>query len=473
MKTSIIMLCALCWISLRSAAQSSIPNGDFENWTHGTYENPLNYNHSSNSEAFFRYGTPFNCIKSTMAYHGNYAVQLTTETGGAMGYFINVQPSGNPPWHGGFPYGQKPAGIRGFYQSTIPAGDSALILADFSLAGNNIGNYVFKLFGTHSSYTPFSFVFNPPLAEAPDSVVFAVTSSDVFSNVAKTGSMILIDSVSFTGGVSQPALLNGDFEAWKTQTVNKLADWISQSSDTLSVMRTTDKVAGNYAVELRTIAGNNNGHFKAESGGISTGSFDNACQCEKGGNPFANQIDTLTFYYKYIPAGNDTAQMNMNFKKNGLSIWGYGAKLMASASYQYMEIPVNTGQLPDSVIIGFNSSQYNDSLLSNVGSDLKLDEIVFKSEKMIPTGIVGNVKNDHITVFPNPGYGIFMVKSDVKMGSVEVMNMKGEKVYSARIDADKATIDLTKHPEGVYFYRILSDRKIVATGKIVIKYDSN
>ena len=107
---------AACLITV-ATAQNSIPNGNFENWTSGTYDIPQNYVQCSNTQAFSS-NMSFNEIKSTNFYHGNYAVQLTTEisTNGdtIFGYFINTNPGdGNPSsWHGGFPYNQQPTGIR-------------------------------------------------------------------------------------------------------------------------------------------------------------------------------------------------------------------------------------------------------------------------------------------------------------------------------------------------------------------------
>src|SRR5438876_454152 len=78
--------------------QNSIPNGSFENWNSSTYENPQHY-FSSNAEAYSKIAA-FNCVKTTDAQHGSYAVRITTEAAGgdtASGYFINADPNNNFP----------------------------------------------------------------------------------------------------------------------------------------------------------------------------------------------------------------------------------------------------------------------------------------------------------------------------------------------------------------------------------------
>ena len=81
----------------------------------------------------------------------------------------------------------------------------------------------------HSSYTLFEIPFSPALTETPDSVMFAVASSwEVVTgegNGGMVGSTLTVDSISFTGVTSQPTLFNGDFESWKSVTVDALQDW--------------------------------------------------------------------------------------------------------------------------------------------------------------------------------------------------------------------------------------------------------
>ena len=108
--------------------------------------------------------------------------------------------------------------------------------------------------------------------------------------------------------------------------------------------------------------------------------------------PYSKQIDTLVLYYKYLPADpNDSANIGVSFNLNGFQIGGFQKFLHTAGGYQMIQIPFNVTSIPDSVIINLSSSTYsyppgcspNCSLpLSYSGSDLKVDNMYFKSQKM-------------------------------------------------------------------------------------------
>lgn len=391
------------WLGLTSIVnfafgQDTIPNGSFERWTNGMYETPKGYPNSSNPEQFFWYRLPFNVVKTNDAFHGNYAVQVSSNASAkdtAVGYFLSVDPnSGGGAWTGGTPYNQVPKGIRGYYKYNVATTDSGTIIVGFSKAGQNIGTYMYSIGGIHNAYTNFDFTFIPALSDTPDSVFFGAVSCKLQNGQphAVAGSVLKIDSVSFTGVNSQPSVFNGDFEEWETSSVNSLDDWISSNNGNAlnGVYKTSDAYSGKYALELTTVKGDRNGTPVAQPGQISTGYYPRDCNgdcTQMGGTPFTRQTDTLAFYYKYLPHGNDTASINLNFKKNHVNIWGMGMNLHASENYQYKEIPFNVGQAPDSVIIQIQSSVWNDTSISFVGSDLKIDMLHFKSRPLAPKGV--------------------------------------------------------------------------------------
>jgi len=462
-------------------AQNAVPNGSFEQWTTATHETPQYYVQSSNTEAFFRSNAPFNCVKTTDSYHGLYALKLTTVVGSdtLMGYVLNANPGDGDPcqWKGGIPYNQQPTGIKGYYKSNIMPGDSAGILLVFK-GGGSCNFYLYKFGGVQSTYVPFSFNFSPAMSFIPDTVIFGAVSSDVFNDVQKPGSMIQLDSLAFTGVGSQPAYFNGDFETWQTNTIKSPDDWyLNTDGQGLGVSQTTDAYQGTYAVQLTTYLGDNKGIPLARGGEVSTGYYvcpSGSGNCvEKGGFPFSNMVDTLAFYYKYIPSGNDSAAVQLNFKKNGVQTWSTGISLHAAANYTYMEIPFNIGTAPDSVIVGFRSSSWNDTLVSFVGSTLKVDEIHFKSQPL-STGIKNLEKNKSISVYPNPSLnGIFQVNNIGVKDVISVYNILGERVNATiKRNIDSAFVDISPNAEGVYFIQVNSEGKIFAEKIIVSKYNN-
>jgi hypothetical protein len=408
------LLLYLMLLAQTIAFGQTVPNGDFESWTTATYDYPQNYPYSSNPEAFYRCNVPFNCVKTTDAYHGTYALQMTTVMSGTdtcFGYIVNTNTNSDPSnWTGGFPYNQMPTGMSGYYKSDIMPGDSGGIFAEFRYNGSVIGAYTAKFAGTHNTYAPFSITFTPPLPMPPDSLIIAMTSSDVFNNIAVNGSMLQLDSISFTGGVSQPTLFNGDFEQWQSQSLDKINNWYESNKEGAGVTKTTDHHSGTYAVELTTYAGDNNGVPKAQAGQISTGYCNGDTMCIwEGGSPFSHQVDTLAFYYKYTPSGSDTASVGLMFKQNGNVFWNSGTFFSAPAStYQYAEIPINLSQVPDTIIIQMQSSSWNDTALSFVGSDFKVDGMFFKSQFAGINNPSANALQQNF-VFPNPVHDVLNI----------------------------------------------------------------
>jgi hypothetical protein len=481
MKKIIYSLSTIAIFCVSGQAQNVIPNGGFENWTNHSYEIPQSYIQCSNLEAIQKCGCPPNEVKSTSAYHGSFALQLTTQIANGdtnVGYCVAANAQGNPnQWSGGLPYTQQPTGIRGYYKCSVPAGDSALMLLQFKKSGTSLGFIAHSFYGTHNSYTLFSVAF-PPLGQNPDTVQIGFTSSDFKDNIAMAGSTLTVDSVSFTGA-SQPANFDGDFENWVTVPVMVPVSWYANNSNSgdaasIAVFQTTDKQAGTYAAEMKTYKGdrgNGNGpsHSVAQGGSVSTGYQLNQCggsNCTRGGSPFSGQVDTLCFYFKYAPMGNDSASVDLNFRKNGIGVWGVGKNFGGTVStYSYTEVPIHTGGAVDTVVVSFESSLNQDTAFSFIGSDLKVDEVHFKSQGSL--GIKLYDPNAGIKVFPNPAAdGNFVMSNVDRFDLVRVLNVFGQEV-NAEIIKENGTAKIHVATAGAYFVYVNSRGK-TTTQKIIV-----
>jgi hypothetical protein len=479
MKTNYYLFLFFLGFSFVGKAQSSMPNGGFEAWSTINYEDPQYFVQSSNSQTLSKFNT-VNVVKTTDAYHGAFAVKLTTISAGVdtnAAYFVNTNNTNGGPntWHGGVPYTQKPTGIHGYYKSAIPAGDSALMIVTFSLAGNNIGFYYFKLYGTHSVYTPFNFALSPALTINPDSVVFGAVSSDFINNTQIPGSMLQIDSVAFTGVTSQPALLNGDFELWQNYSIDALDNWYADYRN--GVSKTTDAHTGNFALELQTTLGDRNGVPWPNVGMAGTGFYPNNCSgicTEQGGYPFTNTVDTLAFWYKYTPSvANDSAEVYGSFKNNGSNIWGVSKRLGSSSIYKYVEMPISVmgGMSPDSVIINFNSSLWQDSTVNYVGADLKIDDVHFKSQPL-STGVIEFGQYDKtFRVYPNPAKEELIIaaeKNSIELTNIKVVDITGRVIKNEALNnVYFLKINTSSYASGIYFYEIKDKQGMIYKNKFV------
>ena len=138
MKKHLLSFLSIIFVSAVFA--QSVPNGGFESWTLNSFENPLGFQ-TSNYNFDNGVQTGVNATKTTDAYHGNYALKLTTTTTGTnvtFAFFANGDP-GKSPLQGGIPYSQKPTGIQFHYKSNIIPTDTAIFLACFKKAGVTIG----------------------------------------------------------------------------------------------------------------------------------------------------------------------------------------------------------------------------------------------------------------------------------------------------------------------------------------------
>lgn len=464
------LILAFLAFTLNLFAQNAIPNGNFEAWDVGNNEYPQGYPYTSNAEAFMLYHLPFTLSKTTDAFHGSYAVMLTTTasaTDTSAGYFANgTSSNGNPfTWTGGIPYNQIPTGIKGYYKYNVATADSAIIILPFSKAGTNIGTYIYKIGGIHNTYTPFNFTFSPPLTQTPDSVFWGIASFDISQgSIGIPGTTLFIDSLAFTGVASQPPTMNGDFENWQTETLLRPTNWYTQEQGTT---RTSDAAIGNYAMQLTTLSAPINGTLSAIAARVTSAYWVDACNCYLGGIPFTNQTDTLAFYYKYAPAANDTAFLNINFQKDGANISGLGFALSASDIYQYIEIPFNTGQTPDTVQIHIASSGFENTSLNYVGSILKIDGLHFKSTPLNTNILTPANAQNTLSISPNPSGGKFqLLPTALTMPNnynIQIFTLNGEKIYQAPYNPNNPQIDISNQPNAIYIITLTNGKTTLST----------
>lgn len=465
MKKLLSLSAGILFTAMLSA--QAIPNGGFENWSNVNWYDLNGYQSSNDQNISKGFGfAGYNAVRSSTAEHGNYAIQLSTVQVGADTLFAYITNGIQNPLQGlgGIPYSQKPTGIRLYYKCNINAGDTAGVMVIFKKHGMGvIGTYLYPFITTTGSYTLFANTFAPALPATPDTVIFAALSSvqAMFDNNnskgCKPGNTITIDSVTFTGGVSQPANMNGDFENWTADTGYVPTGWYSSYP---GVFQTTDFHAGSYAAQLTT---NNNPNNGPEPGVISTGPFYNGGN-NAGGYPYTNTADTFEFYYKYSPAvAGDSGFVGLNFKKSGSSVGFTGMELKPEAAYTLVKLGFTTG-VPDSVIVTFVSSKTSNPPASYIGSVLKVDNAFFKSQQATDLG-VNKISSEvtGISVYPNPFDNSFNLNTEGFSGSVqtvEVYDMTGRMITSvdnaSSLNNTITSIDMSRTSPGIYIVKVLT-----------------
>jgi hypothetical protein len=179
-----------------------------------------------------------------------------------------------------------------------------------------------------------------------------------------------------------------------------------------------------------------------------------------GGDPYnGSTIDTIRGYYKYSPAGVDTAGLVLIFRQNG-SISGLASKMLPpTSSYTKFEVPFSNAQVPDSFRIDLVSS-YGGVM----GSALYVDDLVFKS---VLTSLDKKSKMlKSISLFPNPTKTQLNIEwtSTASQMKFEIIDGLG-RLYQSQSGLSKSgqlTLDVSALSSGLYFIRIHLDNEVIS-----------
>ncbi|MDP4270934.1 MAG: T9SS type A sorting domain-containing protein [Bacteroidota bacterium] len=480
MKREFYLIFLVISMAVTLNAQNTIPNGDFENWIVLTYDQPTTYPVSSNTESMQKMKVP-NVVKTSDAYHGSYAVKVSTflsASGDTVGgWFANASQTGNGDptvWKGGMAYDQKPTGIRGYYKYNVATKDSALVGVVFKKGGKSFAHYFYPVGGVHDTYTPFSFTFNPPLTQAPDTMILVATASNLLKNNGIPGSVAQFDSISLTGVATQPLALNGDFEWWINMSTKPLLDNWNTDRDQVGVQRTMDAYTGNYALELTSSLGQDQyGAPAVQVGFVQCGEWNDGIKTFRHGFPVSIKQDAIVFYYKYLPSIiTDSATFFINLKKGNMIVGGNGILLEASANYKRIELPLYMpGDIvADSAYIMITSSNLNNRSLSYVGSDLKIDGIAFLSQLL---GDSGTKIAPEVTISPNPVISSAKLSvsepADVTGWMLTLCSMDGKVQKIIPVTSAITSFDRDGLSSGLYLWSVTKDKTVIQRGKIIVQ----
>jgi uncharacterized repeat protein (TIGR03803 family) len=115
--------------------------------------------------------------------------------------------------------------------------------------------------------------------------------------------------------------------------------------------------------------------------------------------------------------------------------------------------------------------------MTNMGGDADTNYGVIFGYRIPSLGINKLTTNSGaINVYPNPNNGIFTIALShtelvsASQTSVEIYNVMGERVKSEELRAKSEEVDLSNQPNGVYFYRVLSENGgLIGDGKLIIQ----
>src|SRR3989304_4123078 len=150
----------------------------------------------------------------------------------------------------------------------------------------------------------------------------------------------------------------------------------------------------------------------------------------------------------------------------------YGSSSITNACTTQLSVGIGHTYVPNSNMIedDFLENGPSNPILSmnaNAFYGIPTNGTVYKFT-VAAAGVAEINLDDLISVYPNPSNGKFTLSSEITKGEISVYNVEGEKVYSSTIQpSNHSTIDLSSHPNGIYFINIKTENGI-ANKKLII-----
>lgn len=171
----------------------------------------------------------------------------------------------------------------------------------------------------------------------------------------------------------------------------------------------------------------------------------------------------LTFQSKYTPMTGDSAfviayMTHWNTSANRRDTIGTGryATGVATTSYATNSIfmtyyPAFDTVRADSEQIFISSSIYRSHHGAKIGSTFYIDDLVWSG--YVSTNDIAGVKNS-VSVYPNPATDRITLECSVNARMVEVTDLTGRKVGIYMMNNNKAEVETSGYPSGIYLYNV-------------------
>lgn len=448
MKKNLLFLLLAFPVLMSQAQPVLLPNGDFETWTSTTYNSPDMPWFNSNDETISYYGKE--SVKKITGFSGSYAIRLETVEDGfdTSGAYITNSLSDIENGEGGVPFTFQATNLNGTYRYNLVTGDTAFIILIFKKNASIISYNIFKIHGSQSAATPFTYSINA-MGQSPDSMIIAVASGNVLSGQPKYGSWIELDDLTFDDGVVSMSVPGGDFENWTAKSLDEPGDWILGGGN---VSRTNDKYSGSYAAQLTS---KDDGSGWVDPGSLTLGSMG-----PQMGMPYTKMVDTLIGYYKYNTPGSDVGFLVAYMTDANGNIIGQPTtmQLNPAANYTYFELPLASSVAPARLAVSITSSDYSGNPVD--GSTLYLDDLKLKNTPLAIGDI--NRQANNFAVYPNPASNILFVKAPAAVTNdiqINIIDVTGKTVYNRTVNHatfGTFSVPVDTYTPGIYHYTITS-----------------
>lgn len=477
MKSIFYTFLLLTVFSFQTTHAQEIPNGSFDDWiSYDLFDTPPPYL-NVNLQTYLAAGV---ASVSQVAGTSGSAVRLETYEidGDLIPGFIGLIDPDAQDLGGGIAFSSNPDSVRMDLRYELNMQDTAGMTLIFTAGTTPVGFAQVIITGEQTDFATFTFDI-PPILGTPDSLIFFATSSAADTPIE--GGFIEIDNIEFISSNDQ--LPNADFEIWNEIGYEDPENWSSPNIlQTIFefepvVMQTNDAIAGS-AIRIETVETYNFDDDELDTlGYIASGDFLN------DGEP-SIELDVspqqISGYYKYIPVGNDSATIYLDFTKfdpsSGFSetVAEYAFKLGEASEYTIFSFDLAFNEIPDSAFIGITSFNLGDGFANEapLGSVLYIDELTFG----LLDGTKMPILSDALKVYPNPANDFIYIKTEEIVGtpySIILTDISGRTIEYSNLESlsvgeNLIRLNTSRLNTGMYTYKILSDKNHYA-GKVMIQ----
>ena len=464
MKKSTLIITLIVSSFLMLNAQITPPNAGFEDWSMLMLYNEPDSFITTNMQSYMAIGQG-NVTKISDAHSGDYALKMESMQYGSASFpgGVFVGSPGEDIVGGGIPYSGVPDSIEFWAKYSINPNDTAMMLTYFSMFGFPLAYSVKYITGTESNYVKIQEPITWLSWGIPDSVTVAFLSSGMESSTA-AGSFLCIDDLSFTGTNQQ--IPDGGFENWTEVSYEEPDHWSTSNLFTytaggLSASKTSEAYQGMYSLMLETqsaVTGD-------DLSWLTNGEILDYNQV--GGMPVSVRPGAVSFYYKSMPQGQDSAMVGViqtyydNTQDSTIILEEMFATLPPANTWTYYELALNQYTMAaDTLNIAFSSSRVEEPIGQvTVGSQLYIDQVEVLSA--IGVDDIIDDPESFLTVSPNPATdntNIWLPKTISSDFDIVVYDVRG-KVIDRYVDVQNQEsfyLNTSAFPAGMYFIKVIS-----------------
>lgn len=269
---------------------------------------------------------------------------------------------------------------------------------------------------------------------------------------------------------AQNAIPNANFESW---TGNDAASWDNLNDIPLSLgvgscVKATapaDIHGGSAAIILTTKSILSN----IAPGTAATGTIDFNTQQVTGGVSFNLLPDSLTGWYKYIPAGNDAGNIVgilFNANRDTIAVATFfPAGTVSTYTYFKTAFTYRLSETPTEALFVLASNGRTGGVAN---TKLYVDDLGLVYN---PTVGVDEASADKIAVYPNPvSENLFVNMAGVQGANVSIFDITGKKVIQHNLTEKLNSINVASLANGMYVYQLSNNAKeTLKTGKFIVK----